>query len=83
MGERPIGKEVSSASPATRHYWLYWDALILTEGVLFRKFAKRDGTGYHVQFIVPRSMWDTVLYQMHEAISSGHLGKRKTRERLL
>ena len=83
VGLRPLGKELSHTSPATRHYWLYWDSLVLTEGVLFRKFAKRDGTGYHLQFIVPRSMRDTVLYQMHEALSSGHLGKRKTRERLL
>ena len=73
-GKRPIGKEVSSASPATRHYWLYWDALLLTEGVLFHKFAKRDGTGHFVQFIVPRSMKDTVLYHMHEALMGGHLG---------
>ena len=74
-GKRPIGKEVSSASPATHHYWLYWDALFLTEGVLFRKFAKRDGTGHFVQFIVPRSMKDTVLYHMHEALTGGHLGQ--------
>ena len=82
-GERPSGKEVASTSPATHHYWLYWDALFLMEGVLFRKFAKRDGTGHYVQFVVPRSMKDVVLYQMHEALTSGHLGKRKTRERLL
>ena len=61
-GERPSGKEVSSTSPATHHYWLYWDALFLTEGVLFHKFAKRDGTGHHIQFVVPRSMKDVVLY---------------------
>ena len=77
------GKEVSSTSPGTHHYWLYWDALFLTEGVLFRKFAKRDETGHHVQFVVPRSMKVVVLYQMHESLTSGHLGKRKTRERLL
>ena len=52
-GRRPMGKEVSSSSPATHHYWLYWDALFLTDGVLFCKFAKRDGTGNFVQFIVP------------------------------
>ena len=81
--ERPTGKEVSRTSPATRHYWLYWDALFLTDGVLFRRFAKRDGTGHFVQFVVPRSMKDAILYQMHESLTSGHLGKRKTRERLL
>ena len=83
MERVPQGKEVSSTSPATRHYWLYWDALFLTEGVLFCKFAKRNRTGHHIQFVVPRSMKDVVLYQMHEALTSGHLGKWKTREHLL
>ena len=73
-GKRPSGKEVTSTSPATHHYWLYWDSLVLTEGVLFHKFAKRDGTGHYVQFVVPRSMKDIVLYQMHEALTSRHLG---------
>ena len=76
-----MGKEVSSSSPATRHYWLYGDVLFLTDGVLFRKFAKRDGTGNFVQFIVPRSMKDVVLYHMHEALTSGHLGRRRSREK--
>ena len=79
-GKRPTGKEVSSTSPATCHYWLYWEALFLTEGVLFRRFAKRDGTGYYVQFVVPRHMKESVLYQMHEALTSGHLGVCKTTE---
>ena len=79
-GKRPIGKEVSSSSPATCHYWLYGDALFLTDGVLFCKFMKRDGSGNFVQFIVPRSMKDVVLYHMHEALTSGHLGRCRTRE---
>ena len=78
----PTWKEVMFLSLATRHYWLYWEALHLTAGVLFKKFAKRNRTGYYVQFLVPRSMRDTILHQMHGALPSGHLGKRKTRARL-
>ena len=82
-GRRPSGKEISIQSPATRQYWLYWEALFLTEGVLFRRFAKRDGVGHYVQFIVPRTMTDAIMYQAHNALSAGHLGRKKTSERLL
>ena len=82
-GRRPSGKAISSQSPATRHYWLYYDALFLTEGVLFRRFIKRDGIGCHVQFVVPRTMKDAIMYQVHNALPGGHLGRLRTAERLL
>ena len=82
-GKRPSAKDIPGMSPATRHYWLYWDALFLYSGVLFRKFARKDGTGHYIQFVVPRTLKDTILYQMHECVASGHLGQKKTRERLL
>lgn len=83
QGKRPMGREVLSASPATRHYWLYWDALSVTDGVLFRKFIRRDGSGEHQQFVVPRQLRELILYHLHDGRLSGHLGKPKTKERLL
>ena len=70
-------------SPATRHYWLYLEALIIISGVMFHKFACRNGIGEYLQFLVPRSMREIILYHMHEGLLSGHLGKQKTQERLL
>ena len=74
----PPWTEVCYTSPATQHYWLH-----ITDRVLFRKFTKWDGTGYYVQFLVPQSMKEVILHQMHDALPSRHLGKRKTRGRLL
>lgn len=36
--EKPSGDTLNVASPATRHYIRCWDALILKDGLLFRKF---------------------------------------------
>ena len=79
-GVRPVGPEVAASSSATWHYWLYWESLKITDGVLFQKFYRKDGTGEHTQLIVPRKLRDEIMYQMHESLLSGHLGKCKTRE---
>lgn len=82
-GSRPYGTRVCATSPATRHYWNSWDLLEFHDGVLFRRFARQDGTGCHLQYLVPRSMRNEVFQQMHSSLMSGHLGKRKTREKTL
>ena len=79
-GVRPVGPKVAASSPATQHYWLYWESLKLIEGVLFHKFSRKDGTGEHTQFIVPRKLRDEIGHQMHNSLLSGHLDKCKTME---
>ena len=76
----PLGPGLAASSPATQHFLLYWDSLQLIEGVLFWKFYRMDGTGVHLQFIVPRKHKDEIMYQMHESLLSGHLDKWKTLE---
>lgn len=82
-GKRPYGTEVCANSPATRHYWNCWDLLDLRDGVLFRKFCKQNNTACNLQFLVPRIMREEILHQMHDSPLSGHLGKKKTREKTL
>ena len=43
-GVHPYGPKVWASSPMTRHYWLHWETLFLQDGILYRKFTKRDGT---------------------------------------
>ena len=80
---RPYGPEVTEASPSTRHYWNLWESLELREGVLYRRFHRKDGTGSHLQFVVPKSVRDEILHELHNNALSGHLGRKKCRERAL
>ncbi|XP_064620321.1 uncharacterized protein LOC135483366 [Lineus longissimus] len=82
-GTRPFGAVVCEASQATRHYWNCWDSLTLTDGILFRKFSRKDGTDHHEQFLVPRVLRSEVLREMHDSPLAGHLGKKKCREKTL
>ena len=80
---RPTSQEMSVMSPASRHYWIIWDALILQDGLLCKKFIKKDGTGEYIQFIVPTAMKKEVLHQMHDSVLSGHLGCKKTKAKII
>ena len=76
-GKRPNSDAVATCSPATRHYWVIWDMLSLRDGVLYRSFTKKDGTGEYLQFVVPRDMKKDILRQMHDSLLSGHFGCKK------
>lgn len=82
-GERPQVNEINAVGPAARHYLQCWDALVLKNGILLRKFEKKDGSGSYLQLVTPRCLQKDVLYQMHNSVLAGHLGRKKTREKLL
>ena len=80
--KRPSKQDMASKSPAARHYWILWDSLLLKDGLLYRKFPKKDGSGEYMQFVVPRSLKSDILFQMHDSVLSGHLGCKKTKEKI-
>ena len=82
-GKRPSAIQISTASPTTRHYVLNWDSLVISDGVLQRRFHRKDGTSSHLQVVVPKNLQKDVLYHLHNTILSGHLGEKKTREKIL
>ena len=82
-GRRPPSSLVETASPATRHFWCHWENLSLQEGVLYRKFPRKDSVQEYFQLVVPKCLKDEILRHMHCDILSGHLGRKKTKERLL
>ena len=83
QGPRPSGSIVSQSAPATRHYWILWESLKIKHGLLFREFLKKNGSGSYLQLILPKVLREKVLYQMHNGQMAGHLGDKKTREKVL
>ena len=82
-GKRPPSEDVCSKSREIRHFWTYWHNLELKDGLLFKRYHKQDGTGTYLHFVVPKSIRDHVLKQMHDCILSGHLGRKTTEQKLL
>jgi len=82
-GKLPPGRTLSASSPAIRHYSLCWEALELKNGILFRRFEKKNGTGSFWQMLTPKCLQKDIMHQMHNGLLSGHLGQKKTRDKIL
>ena len=75
-------KEVNQYPPADRverhHLIQIWDQLMIKEGVSYRAFIGRGNYESHLQLIVPQILRETVLAELHEGSTGGHLGQEKT-----
>ena len=70
---------MASESPAIRNLWLQWDQLVLSKGVLYRKWhSPKKKIAPSLQLMVPGSLQDTVLKSMHCGVTASHLGVKKT-----
>ncbi len=78
-GERPDGTEDDSSSPCIWHKLNTWSNMYLSQGLLFRKFYRSDNIGSPV---LGTSLSKLVLHQMHDSVLSGHLGYKKTFEKM-
>ena len=83
VGVKPTSNLLKVSSLATRHYVQCWGALVIKDGLLLRKFIKKDNSGSFLQLVVPKALQRDVLYQMHYSLLSDHLGRKKTKEKLL
>ena len=82
-GPRPYGPDVCSSSPETRHYWNYWNSLEVIDGLLFKRFHPKEGIDSYLQFLVPKAMRSEILKQAHNSLLGGHLGTKKTIQKIL
>ena len=80
-GVKPTSSEMITMSPTSRHYWMLWDILEIRNGILFKQFHRKDDTGSHIQYVVPKSLKHDVMHQMHGSLLSGHFGCKKTKEK--
>ena len=82
-GEKPSRDEAASLSPATRSYWLNYESLVRTSGVIYLKWIDPDDkrpTRYRL--LVPRKMRSETLQQCHDSVFGAHLGINKTIDRV-
>ena len=71
----------AATSKSTRRLLQIWDQLVLHQGVLYRQCNSPDGSG-RLQVVVPDSLRQEVLSDLHKGALGGHLGTDKTLGRL-
>ena len=77
-GDKPTWADVSSLSPLVKYYWNRWDSLEIVDGILCKKFENETGNQFTSQIITPQSLVVDVLEQLHSSVTGGHLGLKKT-----
>ena len=67
-----------------RTLWFQRDQLMLKEGVLYRQWKDVPGGGLHkrLQLVLPASLVPGVLSGLHDTPVGGHLGVKKTLEKV-
>lgn len=82
-GEKTAVESVRAMSPAARRLLQLWDQLQVKDGVLYRIFEPTAGKGIPtLQMVIPESMKEAVLKDLHEGVLGGHLGEDKTLEKV-
>ena len=77
---RPEWNEISKYGPDVKYYWNRFQSLIVEDGVLYIEYDIQGQTKKLA--VLPRSLVDIVLTQLHSSQTAGHLGVKKTYEKV-
>ena len=81
--DRPPWEDVSGEGPVFKRYWAQWSLLSVREGVLYRKWESECGSETVWKLVVPKTLRHDVLSQLHDSPVAGHLGIKKTTDRVM
>lgn len=81
-GTRPPRSDLTTHEISAQIYWSYWDALILQDGILYKKWEAPNLKSSFLQLIVPRKRVKQILEEIHDSPSGGHFGVNKTLEKV-
>ena len=76
--KKPTWSDISHTSPEIKFYWSRLDSFIINDEILYRKWESNNGKNYDLHLVIPKSLKSFVLNQVHNTLTGGHLGVRKT-----
>lgn len=79
---KPKWEEISPCVPDLKIYCHQWDLLCVREGVLCRKWVAVNGSEVKYKILLPQRLRKTVLEHCHGSKAAGHLGQKKTLNKL-
>ena len=75
---RPAWEHISHENRDIKNLWAQWKRLILQDGILYRRWENEVDSLPTYQLILPKTLKDEVLTELHSCITAGHLGVNKT-----
>ena len=76
--DKPTSEHARGTGPEAQRLVQLWSRLIVDHGLLKRKFDDAKGTSSWTQLVLPRSLREEVMQEMHSGVTAGHLGEEKT-----
>ena len=77
-GKKPEWSEIADQGLEAKYYWHMWDLLCLRDGVLYRRWVNCEGKEVKFLLVVPSSLKQFILGQLHDGTAGAHLGISKT-----
>ena len=80
--KEPTQHELMSTCPAVKRFWRNRSQLRTVDGVLYYSFVEKHTEDEKLLLILPESLKAEVLHTSHDIPSSGHLGAKKTFQKI-
>lgn len=74
---KPNWEDIAASNNCLKYYWQRWESLELRDNILYYRFENTRGSISWLA-VIPASAKETILKQLHDGITGGHLGIKKT-----
>ena len=64
--------------PETQRLVQLWECLLIVDGMLKRRYEDAQGRTTWIQLVVPQSLREGIMQELHAGAIEGHLGEEKT-----
>ena len=80
--EKPRSDDVRQEGPEAQRLLQLWSRLLIEDGVLKRRYEDTHTTSTWLQLVVPHTLREEVLEEIHAGALEGHLGEEKSLHKL-
>ena len=80
--EKPAWSTVAPFCRELKAYWHEWETIEVKEDILYKKHFRNIGNDAEYLFIMPAVLRREVFRQLHDNVTGGHLGRRKTYDKI-
>ena len=74
--------EIADQGLEVKYIWQMWDLLCIRAGVLYRRWENLNGKEIKFLLVVPKSLENFILSQVHDSTTGAHIGVSKAHLKL-